>query len=132
MEVVTHKNLILVFHKGNGDAEQGKRITDAMRSAVHDLRRTHQRIGIYHDVSELEAANQDYVNAFGGLAKELGKSGFVYVATIPKAWVRVLAKTAAFIGGIDTHFFKSEGESFACLKAEGFELPMIVLRRVAS
>lgn len=131
MEVVTHKNLVLVFHKGEGNAEQGKRITDGMRKAVADLRRTHHRIGIYHDVSDLESANQDYVNAFGGLAKELGKDGFVYVATIPKAWVRVLAKTAAFIGGIDTHFFKTPQESFECLKRDGFELPMVVLARAS-
>ncbi len=123
VEVVTHRNLILVFHKGTGNLEQGRRITDAMREAVATLRRSHLRIAIYHDVSELAAADNDYVSAFAGLAKELGKDGFVFVATIPKAWVRVLAKTASYLGGIETHFFKTPAESIQYLEGAGFEFP---------
>ena len=123
MDVTTHKNLILVIHTGRGDKAQGQRITDAMRASIARLRSKHLRIGIYHDVSDLEAADNDYVNAFAALAKELGKQGFVYVATIPKAWVRVLAKTASYLGGIETHFFKSADESMKYLEEAGFDLP---------
>lgn len=126
MSVVTHKGLILVDHKGIGNAEQGKRLTDGMRQAIPVARRHGGRVGIYHDVSELESANEDYVKAFAGLAKELGRDNMVYVATIPKAWVRVLAKTASVLGGIETHFYKTEKESLTYLTQAGFELPAVM------
>lgn len=124
MEVVTHKNLIIVVHNGTGDKALGARITSQMRTAVTTLRKEHARIGIYHDVSALSAADNDYVSAFAVLAKELGTQDFVYVATIPKAWVRVLAKTASYLGGIETHFFKTPAESANYLSQTGFELPL--------
>lgn len=55
-----------------------------MRLAVANVRKTHKVVGIYHDVSDLSSADNDYVAAFATLAKELGKNDFVYVATIPK------------------------------------------------
>lgn len=124
MEVIAHKNLVLIFHRGAGDKAQGKRITDAMRLVISNLRKEHPVVGIYHDVSELSAADNDYVSAFAALAKELGTKDFVYVATIPKAWVRVLAKTASYLGGIETHFFKTPAESAQHLTKAGFDLPM--------
>ncbi len=119
--VTAVQNVVFIVHSGHGDATQGEAITSAMRREISALRnRGVERIAVYHDVSALESAGDDYIKAFAGLAKELGNQGFCYVATMPKAWVRVLAKTAAFLGGIDTHFFKAEAESLEFLRREGF------------
>lgn len=122
MQVLIKKKIILIIHKGEGTRVQARFLINEMRRMMHILKKENSVVGVYHDVTHLNSVENAYVTMFAGLAKEWGNQGIVYVATIPKSWIRVMAMSASTLGGIETHFFKTDAESLAFLRAKGFEV----------
>jgi hypothetical protein len=120
LSVTTRANILYIYHFGHGDKAQGTSITDAMRTAMVELKKTYRQVAVYHDVAGLESVGDDYVRAFARLAREWGNEGMLYVAVVPKTWVRIFAKRAASLGGITTHFFKTYEEARNFLRQHGF------------
>lgn len=123
MPVSQWGSYIQIVHAGEGSEATARSLVAEIRRKVGEL--PEGRLVLFHDATHLESANQEYAVIFAGLMRELPKSRVLQVAAVPKAWMRVLAKTASVLGGLDMHIFKTTDEAHRYLTEQGFSVPAV-------
>lgn len=118
MPVARWESLIEVVHTGEGTDVSARTLVAAVRATLAEA--PEGRVALFHDATGLESASQEYAMVFAGLMRELPKSRVLQVAAVPKAWMRVLAKTASVLGGMEMHIFKTADEARGYLAQHGF------------
>ncbi len=119
MEISHQNRIVRVQHQGSPDAATAQAITDALRPIMRSLLAGEGKAALLHDATAAESAPDGYLQQWAAFAKEF-KGRFLSVAIVPKAWVRVLAKTVVALSGIDMHVFKNEAEALEFLQQKGF------------
>lgn len=123
MKVTWRERLIEVSHTGEGTEAAARTLVEHIRTKLAEA--PEGRIALFHDATGLESANQDYATVFAALMRSMPKGRVLQVAAVPKAWMRVLAKTAAVLGGLEMHIFKTGDEARAYLAEQGFAAPAV-------
>lgn len=121
MPVLRWENLILIEHLGEGTESAARTLAVEARKTVSEA--PTGSLAIFHDATRLETANQEYATVFAAFMRELPKGRVLHVAAVPKAWMRVLAKTASVLGGVEIHIFKTTDEARRFLAEQGFAAP---------
>jgi hypothetical protein len=110
-----YQNIVKIDHVGKGNKDHAERLIEKTRELMLMVKKTNAVMIAYHDISGLTSADDDYIRLWAAVGKEL-QEGSVYHVLVPNAWIRVAAKTAAFLGGFKLTFFKSEADAFAYFK----------------
>jgi hypothetical protein len=117
--VLVHNDVVKIVHRGVGDYMLADYLVVKAQATIEVHLKRASRVAVYHDTSGLESANDAYMKAWAEIGKEF-KNRAKVCFYVEKAWMRVMAKSAALLGGFDVDIFKSEAEVIAFLRANGF------------
>lgn len=121
MPVARWENLIQIEHTGEGTEAAARRLAADARVKLAGA--PAGPLAVFHDATHLETASQEYATVFAAFMREFPAGRVLQVAVIPKAWMRVLAKTASVLGGVPIHIYKTTDEARRYLAEQGFAAP---------
>lgn len=120
MGVTIEDGVVVVKHVGQGKTEEAPILCEPLKKAILDLQKQGKPIAVFHDISELLAAEEGYAMAFAYLFKDLKPLQPVQVALIHKPVLRVLARIASTIASADLKIFSRREDCIEYLQSRGF------------